>query len=138
MGELWLTYTDGDGTRRRLAVGRDEVVIGRHSESDLVIADSRLSRRHAKIARSGGAFVIEDLGSSNGTDVNGSPVFDAAEIHAGDVISFGGLEAAVEIELPQAKPVQPTATPTSAPAAPAIPRWCWSCSIRRRFPTRSS
>ena len=60
MGELWLTYTDGDGTRRRLAVGRDEVVIGRHSESDLVIADSRLSRRHAKIARSGGAFVIED------------------------------------------------------------------------------
>ena len=118
MSELWLTYTDADGARQRVAVGRDEFVIGRHSENDLVIADSRLSRRHAKIARSNGSFLIEDLGSSNGTDVNGNPVFDPAEIRSGDVISFGGLEAAVEMELRRENAVQPAAL-SSTPTPPS-------------------
>lgn len=116
MSELWLTYTDVDGSRRRVAVGRDEFVIGRHSENDLVISDSRLSRRHAKIVRSNGSFLLEDLGSSNGTDLNGSPVFDPAEIRSGDVISFGGLDASVEIAVTQEKRVEPIAAQVVTPA----------------------
>ena len=118
MTELWLTYTDADGSRRRVAVGRDEFVVGRHSECDLAIADGRLSRRHATIRRSGGRFTIEDLGSSNGTDVNGEPVFDPVEIRNGEVISFGGVEAVAEIAVRDEKPIQ-AAVPTQVAATPA-------------------
>ena len=117
MTELWLTYTDADGSRRRVAVERDEFVVGRHSECDLAISDSRLSRRHARILRSGSRFTIEDLGSSNGTDVNGEPVFDPVDIRSGDVLNFGGLEAAAEIKAVQDQTAQPVAA--AAPATPA-------------------
>ena len=125
MTELWLTYTDADGSRRRVAVERDEFVVGRHSECDLAISDSRLSRRHARILRSGGRFTIEDLGSSNGTDVNGEPVFDPVDIRSGDVLNFGGLEASAEIKAIQdqtAQPVAAAAPATPAPAAANRPR----------------
>ena len=120
MTELWLTYTEADGSRRRVAVGSDEFVIGRHSDCDLAIADSRLSRRHAKIVRSDGRFTIQDLGSSNGTDINGEPVFDPIDIRSGDVINLGGLEVVAEIPAVLARADQPTAAAAApAPAKPA-------------------
>ena len=120
MAELLLTYTDTDGSRQRVTVDRDEFVIGRHSECDLAIADSRLSRRHAKIARSGERFTVEDLGSSNGTDLNSQPVFDPVDIRSGDVLSLGGLEVRAEISVTQQKPVDSSPAVAVAPApAPA-------------------
>ncbi len=116
MAELWLTYTDADGSRRRVNVVRPETVIGRHSECDIAIADSRLSRRHARIVNAGGKFLIEDLRSSNGTDLNGEPLFEPAELRNGDRISFGGVIAETEM-------VEAVATsPIAASAHPAPPR----------------
>ena len=114
MSELWLTYTDADGSRRRIAAVRAETVIGRHSECDIAIADSRLSRRHARILHAGGKFLLEDLGSSNGTDLNGEPLFEPAELKNGDRVSFGGLNAEIEVaEVVAASPSATAASPIS-------------------------
>jgi pSer/pThr/pTyr-binding forkhead associated (FHA) protein len=65
------------------------VVIGRGTGSDFVIRDVTVSRRHAAIHREGYAWIVEDLGSKNGTRVNGRPVHGRAVIAPGDELSFG-------------------------------------------------
>jgi pSer/pThr/pTyr-binding forkhead associated (FHA) protein len=52
-------------------VAGDSLRIGRHTDNDLVLADHRVSRWHARLLRQDGQFLFEDLGSSNGTRVNG-------------------------------------------------------------------
>ncbi len=73
---------------RRQEIVRPITVIGRGSDSDLVLEDSGASRRHAEIHITGGRARIIDLGSTNGTYVDGSknPV---ADLHDGSVITIG-------------------------------------------------
>ena len=69
------------------------VVIGRQPGSDFVIDERTVSRRHAAIHREGYAWVVEDLGSMNGTRVNGERVRRRATVSPGDVIGFGAATA---------------------------------------------
>jgi ABC-type multidrug transport system ATPase subunit len=69
--------------------GRSVVRIGRAVDNDLALDDLRASRRHAELARVGPAFQIRDLGSSNGTFVNGHRITTAA-IADGDFVGIGG------------------------------------------------
>lgn len=69
--------------------------LGRGQENDIVVADPRVSRRHARIALEAGALAIEDLESSNGTFVNGAAV-QRRILEAGDVILVGETELRVE------------------------------------------
>jgi serine phosphatase RsbU (regulator of sigma subunit)/pSer/pThr/pTyr-binding forkhead associated (FHA) protein len=66
----------------------DEVVIGRSMKSDLSISDRFLSRQHARMFRTDDGWLIEDLGSRNGTFVNGSRVNEASPVRPGDMISM--------------------------------------------------
>lgn len=104
MLELWLNFTDPDGATRRVKVTGSKFVIGRHSDCDLAISDARLSRVHATIERFGDIWEVSDAGSSNGTTLNGSPVFDAVPLANGHTLSLGGLPVTVEIvaEVPTA------------------------------------
>jgi pSer/pThr/pTyr-binding forkhead associated (FHA) protein len=65
-----------------------QVVIGRSSELDMVLVEDMVSRKHAKITVSGGKITIEDLGSTNGTFVNGEKV-KQARLKEGDRILIG-------------------------------------------------
>lgn len=65
------------------------VVIGRSPDADLVIADDFVSAIHAKVVPADDGFVLEDLGSTNGTRLNGQPVTRPLSIAAGDVIELG-------------------------------------------------
>lgn len=65
-----------------------QVVIGRSSELDMVLVEDMVSRKHAKITLSGGKITIEDLGSTNGTFVNGEKVRQA-RLKEGDRILIG-------------------------------------------------
>src|SRR5687768_12275272 len=65
-----------------------QVVIGRSSELDMVLVEDMVSRKHAKISVSGGKITIEDLGSTNGTFVNGEKV-KQARLKEGDRILIG-------------------------------------------------
>lgn len=75
-----------DGTR--VAIGDDAISIGRLPECDVVLADPNVSRRHAEVRRSDGGFVVVDLGSTNGTRVNGARA-DQRELRDGDEITVG-------------------------------------------------
>jgi Nif-specific regulatory protein len=71
-----------------LSLSEAEVSIGRESSNQLYIADSALSRRHCLIIQRDGQFTLRDLGSRNGTLVNGSPVGEQL-LHHGDRIEVG-------------------------------------------------
>jgi hypothetical protein len=72
--------------------GRGPWGIGRSEDNDIVIADSSVSRRHARISRADNGFVVEDLGSTNGTLLDGAPI-DRERIEGGDELTFGGVDA---------------------------------------------
>jgi hypothetical protein len=68
--------------------GDKQIIIGRSSELDMVLVEDMVSRKHAKITLSGGKITIEDLGSTNGTFVNGEKV-KTARLKEGDRILVG-------------------------------------------------
>ena len=68
----------------------DRLVIGRSSSSDLPLADRFLSRHHARIVRDGERYLVEDLGSRNGTLLNGTPVMAPTPLGPGDEIRISG------------------------------------------------
>jgi pSer/pThr/pTyr-binding forkhead associated (FHA) protein len=69
------------------------VMIGRHEDSDFVIDDRTVSRQHAAIHREGSAWILDDLGSKNGTRVNGVRIGKRATIKPGDELGFGAATA---------------------------------------------
>jgi hypothetical protein len=73
----------------QLAGGR--LVLGRSSGCHLVLGDDTVSRRHAELWLAEGRWYLRDLGSSNGTWVNGRAVVEA-EVRPGDVVLLGGCE----------------------------------------------
>ena len=77
--------TVGDRTHE---LDSNRAVIGRSRECDIQISDPNASRRHAEIRRDGGAFFLVDLGSTNGTDVNGRRT-QRAKLAEGDRITIG-------------------------------------------------
>jgi pSer/pThr/pTyr-binding forkhead associated (FHA) protein len=80
-----------------------EVMVGRAAENQLVLDDPSLSRKHARLRGIGRRLEIEDLGSSNGTFVNGRKVGRAAAL-PGDSVRFGELSFRVEDERGQGRP----------------------------------
>ncbi len=67
----------------------DQVVIGRDSTNGVVINDAEVSRKHARLTFQGGKYVLEDLGSTNGTFVNGQRLAGPIVLRSGDVVSLG-------------------------------------------------
>jgi FHA domain/Domain of unknown function (DUF1707) len=63
--------------------------IGRDSGCDLVLANITVSRCHARLERDGDGWLLQDLGSTNGTRINGWLVSSPAPVRAGDQVSFG-------------------------------------------------
>lgn len=74
-----------------VAMDRRRIVIGRGREADLAVAEPTISRQHAAIAWDGTGYVLEDLGSTNGTRVNGRKA-TRARLLAGDEIELGRLQ----------------------------------------------
>jgi hypothetical protein len=70
------------------AAGAD-VMLGRGPDCDCVLSHPTVSRRHARIRRRGGAWLLADLGSTNGTRLNGWRLTEEVEIRPGDRVSFG-------------------------------------------------
>jgi pSer/pThr/pTyr-binding forkhead associated (FHA) protein len=68
---------------------REAVVIGRGSDCDVVIQDAKASRRHCKLSRAEEGFVLEDLGSRNGTYVNGGRISAPVLLKANQAFKIG-------------------------------------------------
>lgn len=68
---------------------KGELLVGRDLAMDIVINDTEISRRHARIFMQGGRAVLEDLGSTNGTSVNGQRLMGPYVLQPGELITFG-------------------------------------------------
>lgn len=85
-----LVVVAGDVRGEILAVNSSPVIVGRVADADVMIDDSTVSRRHAVLRTSEeGDLELEDLGSSNGTKLNGNPIEGALTLQDGDLVSFG-------------------------------------------------
>ena len=92
-----VTFTAGAGARRfELTEGR-QLVIGRSGGADLQVNSPRLSRRHAAVKLEPRGLSVEDLGSANGTFVNGQRV-QQAMLRPGDIVMVGGVAIRVDFD----------------------------------------
>jgi hypothetical protein len=114
----------------------DQLIIGRDSSNGVPINDAEISRKHSRLSFQGGKYVLEDLGSTNGTFVNGQRLAGPVVLKPGDVVSLGeqivlmydainmdpGATIASARQAPRQvahvapPPVQPAATPAYAAA----------------------
>jgi predicted component of type VI protein secretion system len=99
----------------------DQLTIGRDSTNEIVINDAEVSRRHARLTFQGGKYVLEDLGSTNGTFVNGQRLSGPRVLKAGEVISFGE-QIVLVFESVSLDPGATMVSPRAAAAIPASPR----------------
>ncbi|MHB1096202.1 MAG: trypsin-like peptidase domain-containing protein [Gemmatimonadaceae bacterium] len=127
-----LRITSGARAGARETFSKSIITIGRHPMNDLRLdteKDLDVSSRHAEIRLVGGTATLRDVGSSNGTKVNGQPLVGERALFAGDVISLGGAHGA-SLEFHTVTDASAAAPPPgtnvgSAPAAevpPAKPR----------------
>ncbi len=106
------------------------VTIGRDAASTIIIQSAGVSRAHAQLTRQGGGFAVQDLGSSNGTFVNGQQISSPRPLAAGDKVRLGQLvELVYEVDIPAPPAPSPDPRATVAhvlpfdlpPARPASP-----------------
>src|SRR5512146_320830 len=84
-----LVMRSGPSVGKTYPLDKNELFIGRDLSNDIVINDPEISRRHSRLFTQGNTFVIEDLGSTNGTFVNGQRLVGPNVLRPGDVITFG-------------------------------------------------
>lgn len=112
-----LLALEGPDAGRRLPLDL-EGTLGRGRDATLRLADAGASRRHARVARAGAGFTLEDLGSKNGLRLNGTPVGRGpAPLRPGDEIALG--QSVLALVVPGDGPAR--AAPPSPPAGAAAP-----------------
>lgn len=83
---------------RRIVLAPGINVVGRDRDADVHVDDPSVSRRHAQIVVDGDTVGVEDLESKNGTRVGGVPVSRPTNLAAGDVVTFGAIDARFEVQ----------------------------------------
>lgn len=85
----YLVVAEGDGAGRRIELGARPLVIGREPPADLVLPDTRISRRHCRVAMVLDDVFVTDLGSSNGTYIDGERITGNAFLPVGGRLQIG-------------------------------------------------
>jgi pSer/pThr/pTyr-binding forkhead associated (FHA) protein len=126
----------GPTVGKKYPLDAQEVSIGRDAVNSIAINDAEVSRRHARMELRGSAYVIQDLGSTNGTFINGTRISGMQVLNPGDTVSFGegivlvyepvsdgdatilsSKAAPVTVQKPIPAPIPPpTPAPTPVPA----------------------
>jgi predicted component of type VI protein secretion system len=83
-----LLVVEGPKPGQRILVDQPELIIGRDEICDLVIPERQVSRQHAGISREGDRYILRDLGSKNGTFVNGQQIDEPHSLQDGDEVQI--------------------------------------------------
>jgi len=116
----------------RIAVKTPVVNIGRADYNDVALPDPSVSASHAKLTLRGGVWMLADLGSTNGTKVDGEPVYVETPLTPGSTIIFGAVKVVFEprdsgvakgsgtavLEVPRSAPVPPVPSPAAGVPRP--------------------
>lgn len=97
---LRLHITPAEGAPFDYPLRSDALVVGRALDADLTLSDPFLSRRHSRFFRTGADLFVEDLGSRNGTLVNGQPIQQSTQVRPGDVVKISNSVIAVLADVP--------------------------------------
>jgi len=130
------TMRTGPAPGKVFALTQAEISIGRDVSNDFIINDVEVSRRHARLTLQGTQYVLEDLGSTNGTFVNGQRLAGPHILRPGDIVLLGEnvTLSFEEVQLdpdatvvspalaaaPQSTPPPPPAAPQNAYASPPL------------------
>lgn len=120
-GSFRLIVRRGPQPNQIYELNKDIITLGRDITNDIVINDPEVSRHHTRMTRGAGGYTLEDLGSTNGTFINGQRLTGARPLSSGDLVSLGEtVTLAYESTLPASmgENVAPTIM-SSIPSAPA-------------------
>ena len=92
---MMVQVTDGGGAKRAMRIETVEAVIGRDSSCDVRLESWRVGRTHARLTRTRGGILIEDLGHITGTWINGERIVQHGPLAPGDDIAIGGFKLRV-------------------------------------------
>jgi len=116
-----LLIEDDEGKTVAVPLIREEITIGRVDGNTIRLTEQNVSRKHARLTLRNGVLSIEDLGSYNGTSLNGSALSGVAALKDGDVILIGDYrlgiqeEKVAQAEPPPARPAEPALAAAAAP-----------------------
>lgn len=120
----WIEFSDADGRLRKVEVPRTAtgVVLGRSASCHVILKSPSVGRNHGKVLFQGGVFIYKDLGSINGSFINGQRVEDDVPLKDGDSLRLGEVVVRFFTDprppSPPAQSVKPQPLPQQEPAAP--------------------
>ncbi|MET0152214.1 MAG: ATPase, T2SS/T4P/T4SS family [Candidatus Binatia bacterium] len=114
-----ITIRQEGGAPRMVDLAGAEALIGKHADCQVVLADPKVSRRHARVAERGGRFFVEDLGSTNGTRVAGRAVQGEMPLEEGAELEIGPFWVSVARSAPTKPAADDPTTITKSPASAA-------------------
>lgn len=128
---FYLIMRSGPTPGKSFELNKSEIYIGRDIHNDIVINDAEVSRKHARLVIQAGGYVLEDLGSTNGTFVNGQRLMGPHVLRPNELVMLGekvslvfeasyepgATVAAVPSQPPKAVPSQATPAPAYVPPA---------------------
>lgn len=100
-----LRTTTGADAGKEYPFDGGEATLGRTADNDIVVKDAAASRAHARVYEKKGKFFVEDLGSANGTRVNGAAIKAPKELKGGEIVAIGDVE--YEFEIPVEEEEEP-------------------------------
>ncbi|BCJ30149.1 phosphopeptide-binding protein [Actinocatenispora sera] len=114
-GAKMLVVKNGPNAPAQFLLDAPSTVAGRHADSDILLDDATVSRKHVEFARHGGRIVARDLGSLNGTYLNKERI-DTATLASGDEVQIGKFRLVyVASEQPGTEPEPPASVPGPPP-----------------------
>src|SRR4051812_33281225 len=117
----YLEVIEGRSSGRRYPLDAAEATLGRDESCEVSLLDEAASRRHAAIARRGERFFVRDLGSRNGTRLNGGTLKVEEPLRSGDEVNVGATRLRFVDEAERGRDTAPLPPAGGDPAAAALP-----------------
>jgi len=117
-----LVIRSGAGAGKVFPLEKTEIHVGRDVTNDLVISEEKISRRHARLYTEGDQYVVEDLGSTNGTFINGARLSGPHLLRVGEQITFGEISIVSFERVDQDPNATVMSTSSSGPSTVQAPK----------------